>query len=77
MATYEIVKKRLEAKRGALAEAIASPHGQTILKSLEGAFFEGAMLGKTSEETMFNIGAREVVVYLRSLRLNEGEKTDG
>jgi len=38
------------------------------MATLESEFYEGNMMGETPEATAFNLGRRDVVVYLRELR---------
>lgn len=62
----EALRKRLKQKAAAVARVLTSEDGKILMEALE-AEFDGALKGATVEETMFNVGAREVVVYLRSL----------
>ena len=62
------LQKRLAPKVGEVALVLATPAGKTLLEVLEAEFFNGDLLGATPEQTAFNLGAREVVVYLRQLR---------
>ena len=67
MPTLDEFKKQLEKKRGAAQRAFATEDGSAILAALEARFVLGDLAGPTPEQTYFNLGAREVVVYLRSL----------
>lgn len=51
----------------AAARLLATEDGKRMLVLLEWKF-DRALLGKTPEQTAANVGAREVVRYLRGLR---------
>lgn len=42
--------------------------GKLLLKALEEEFFDGDLYDSSPEKTFFNLGAREVVRYIRHLR---------
>ena len=74
----ERLRRELADEKGnTVRRALSTPDGKFLLQVLEKAFVEGELLGETDRETFFNLGAREVVVYLRSLvKLSEHvEKT--
>ncbi len=69
-------KELLEAARARLATLpharaaaafLATPPGGALLSALENLFILGDLAGETVEMTYFNLGAREVVLYLRRL----------
>lgn len=55
----------------------ATPPGRELLEVLELTFLFGPLQGPTPEQTAFNLGQREVVLYLRRLsKLRERTGTD-
>lgn len=68
------LSKQLEAARRQLAEAkadavrrvLSTPDGQALLEVLS-PFADGDLIGDSHDETLANLGAREVVMYLRRL----------
>ena len=56
------------AKSKAISRFLDSPDGKEVLSLLEEEFFLGTMMGSTPEQTAFNLGRRDVVVYIRNLR---------
>lgn len=62
------LRAKLRAKAAPVARLLESPDGAEMMRVLEDEFFNGPMLGDTPEKTAFNVGAREVVLYLRLLR---------
>lgn len=67
-AKLEQLQRELAPKAGAVARVLSSEDGKVLMEALEAEFFEGDLLGETSEETHYNLGARDVVCYLRELR---------
>lgn len=45
--------------------------GKQLLSILEEMYYHSPLVGSTTEETYFRLGAREVVVFLRSLHPKE------
>ena len=58
---------KLEQQQAALGTVLVSSPGRKLLEALEADFIEGDLFGTTPEETAFNLGCREVVLYLRRL----------
>ncbi len=58
---------KLERDQAALGAVLASQAGAKLLETLEADFIDGDLFGETPEETAFNLGAREVVLYMRRL----------
>ena len=58
---------KLEVQQATLGSVLASAPGLKLLETLEADFVEGDLFGESPEETAFNLGAREVVLYLRRL----------
>lgn len=79
--TLKEVRQRMQqqlaqAPHAQAAGAFFATSGQELLSHLEGMFVFGDLAGETPEETAFNLGAREVVLYLRRLRILK-ERTEG
>ena len=49
--------------------AMRTAEGVELLRALEDEFYDCDLMGKTPEETAFKLGAREVVVFLRRMRV--------
>lgn len=63
----EQLQARLGKKAAAVSRVLTSADGEVLMKALEEEFFNGPLIGDTPEKTAFNVGAREVVTYLRAL----------
>jgi hypothetical protein len=61
-------KQHVDPIAGAIRRVLSSPDGTLLMAALEREFIFGRMLGDTPEQTALNLGAREVVLWLRSLR---------
>lgn len=66
--TYDELRKRLGQRAEATARVLATEDGRLMLEALESVFFNGDLIGKDERATYSNLGAREVVRYLRELR---------
>lgn len=67
------VKQRLSRKAAALARFLSSPDGAEIVEILEEEFVYGELFDNDPCKTAYNLGGRDVVVYLRQLK-RIGEK---
>ena len=67
---------RLERTAGAARRLFSGADGREVLDALQREFFDGKLIGSTVEQTYANLGAREVVRYLRELR-DYGTRKDG
>lgn len=62
------LQQRLAGEKGdAVRRVLSTPDGKVLLDALEDTFIEGDLLGKDHDETVFNLGGREVAQYLRRL----------
>lgn len=69
MATAQEVQKLEREKLARIGKWFAfTPDGKDFVKMLEGSYFEGDLRGKTTEETYFKLGEREVVRFIQGLR---------
>lgn len=74
----EKLQARLGQKAAGVSRVLTSPDGAVLMKALEDEFFNGPLLGETPERTAFNVGAREVVTYLRALiNFHNKEQSNG
>ena len=72
--SYKAYQEKLQAMRDPAAEVLILPGGQKLVELLEARFVRGDIVGDTVEETYFNLGAREVALFLRSVLTNRQEK---
>lgn len=71
----ERVRGRLARKAAAMRLFLLSPVGQDIMAVLEEEFLNGPLFVADPYQTAFNLGGREVVVYLKQLQ-KIGDRTD-
>ena len=71
--TRDDLRKKLDVVAKSARTIFATPEGEAVLADLEAAFVFGDLLGESPEKTAFNLGAREVVLYLRALN-ERGQK---
>ena len=69
----EAMKNRIRKKAATFGSFLNNPVGQELVNILEEEFYERDDLrGETVEDTYYNLGARDIVVYLRTLqRIND------
>lgn len=71
------VKVVLARKAAAVQQLLNNPVGQELIKILEDEFLRGELFaGADTHRTAYNLGARDVVVYLRQLA-DYGERNAG
>ena len=72
----EEMKVRIRKKAAAFHELLNNPLGKELVAILEEEFYDKEDLrGDTVEETYYNLGARDVVAYLRTLqRIHKADK---
>lgn len=71
MTADEALKKSKEELDSIGRHLYTTEAGQSLLKLLEEMFYKGPLVGKTPEETYFNLGRREVVEFLHGLAPKE------
>jgi len=64
----DVVKKRLANKSARVQMFMSSELGREIIKVLEEEFCEGTLYALTDRDTAFNLGRRDVVMYLKQLQ---------
>lgn len=62
------VKKRLKDKASRIRMFMNSELGGEIIKALEDEFYHGNLYDKDVNQTAYNLGRRDVVVYLKQLQ---------
>lgn len=67
-ANIAAMKKRLREKAAQFNELLNNPVGKNLVKILTEEFDKEDLRGATVEETYYNLGARDVVVYLQQLQ---------
>lgn len=66
--TVEDIRRRVRKKGAALVEFMNSPTGKSVVAALEEEFFEGELFDPDPYKTAYNLGRRDVVVYLKQLQ---------
>lgn len=72
----EELRRRLAERNAGAVRVLNTPDGKDLVEALERAFIFGDLLGETPEQTAFNLGAREVALWLRGLRALGQEGAD-
>lgn len=70
----EALMEKLRNKRHAMMQLLKSENGKDLLAELESTFYDGDIIAATVEQTYANLGAREVVRFLKSIRDSQEEK---
>lgn len=73
---HEALRQKLNRKAAAVHQVLTTPAGQILMEALEEQFYHGAIFADDPLKTAFNLGARDVVMYLRELCAFK-EKLDG
>ena len=63
----EAAREALGAKATDFYQLFTSPVGVKVLKALEEEFNPDVLVGKTDAETNYNVGGRDVVIYIRQM----------
>ncbi len=66
--TLERVKERLAKKSAQVQAFMASPVGKAIISALEDEFYHGELMNDDPHRTAYNLGRRDVVIYLKQLQ---------
>ena len=61
------IRNRLRKKAGAISRLFSSPEGQEVLSLLDEEFLYGDMFDNDPHRTAYNLGARDVVIYIHQL----------
>lgn len=67
MQRNEALKQLAERVGNDVRIALSTPAGARVLEALDERYVQGDLMGATPEETAFNLGAREVVVWLKRM----------
>jgi len=66
--TLSSLKKKLKNKSARINMFMNSELGQEVIKALEDEFYHGALFEDDPYKTAYNLGRRDVVVYLKELQ---------
>ena len=66
--TVDDIRRRVRAKSATLVEFMNSEVGKGVIKALEEEFYDCEIFSPDPYTTAFNLGARDVVVYLKQLQ---------
>ncbi len=61
------IQEKLEKKAARFHKLFTSPAGKLVLKDLEDEFNPDVLLGKSDSETNYNVGKRDVYIYITQL----------
>ncbi len=76
--TVEDIRRRIRKKGAALVEFMNSPIGKSVVKALEDEFYHGELFDLDPYKSAYNLGRRDVVVYLKQLqRFRESDDGTG
>ena len=65
----EVLRDQVRARQAKLGGYFQNTEdGRALMTALEENFFNGDLMAATPEQTAFNLGAREVVRFIRQLR---------
>jgi len=68
MKTLQGVKQRLAKKSARVAAFMNSELGKEVIDALEQEFYHGDLFNTDPYQTAYNLGRRDVVVYLKQLQ---------
>jgi hypothetical protein len=66
--TVEDIRRRIRHKSAALVEFMNSEIGKAVINALEEEFYEGDLFDPDPHKSAYNLGRRDVVVYLKQLQ---------
>ncbi len=64
----EKVQARLAKKSASVQAFLRSDVGREVIRVLEDEFYNGELMADTPEKTAYNLGRRDVVMYLKQLQ---------
>lgn len=67
---YKALRAQLNEKAAIVSAVLNTPGGQALLEALEDRYLHGNLVGANELATYMNLGARDVVLRLRSMQLN-------
>jgi hypothetical protein len=74
----EQIRRRLRKKSALLVSFMNSEVGKAVVKALEDEFYHGNLFDPDPYVSAYNMGRRDVVVYLHQLqRYGENDNADG
>jgi hypothetical protein len=66
--TVEDIRRRVRAKSAALVGFMNSEIGKAVISALEEEFYDGELFDPDPYKSAYNLGRRDVVVYLKQLQ---------
>ncbi len=76
--SVEDIRRRIRKKGAALVEFMNSETGKAVIQALEEEFYHGELFDEDPHKTAYNLGRRDVVVYLKQLqRFSESDDGTG
>lgn len=66
--TLDKVKARLQKKSARVQTFMDSELGRAVIDALDAEFYDGDLFDKDPYQTAYNLGRRDVVVYLKQLQ---------
>lgn len=66
--TVEDIRLKIRTKGATLVEFMNSPIGKSVIEALEEMFYDGDLFDPDPYSTAYNLGRRDVVVYLKQLQ---------
>ncbi len=66
--TLTKLKARLKKKSARVSMFMKSELGKEIVQALEDEFYHGALFDEDPNKTAYNLGRRDVVVYLKEMQ---------
>ncbi|AEM62903.1 hypothetical protein phiVC8_p06 [Vibrio phage phiVC8] len=77
MASREEVEASAKKKAAAFAAVFRTPDGERVLEAIRQEFDKDELRGNTVEGTYFNLGRRDVLVYIEQMiRYSERDKDE-
>ena len=74
--SVEDIRRRIRKKSAVLSEFMDSVIGKAVIQALEDEFYHGELFDPDPQVTAYNLGRRDVVVYLKQLQ-RHGDIEDG
>ncbi len=66
--TLKKVKARLQKKSAQVQAFMDSTLGRAVIEALEAEFYDGELFDDDPYKTAYNLGRRDVVIYLKQLQ---------
>lgn len=68
------IRRNIRHKGAAIVAFMNSPIGKSVIEAMEDAFYHGELFDSDPYTTAYNLGRRDVVIYMKQLqRISEKE----